>query len=60
MFKLLFTRYLEEKTTLRAEIRRFFILPSHRAKGYGKQLFQKCLKPAILGLKIYIYVGVIN
>ena len=37
---------LDEKTAFRAEIRRFFISPSYRGKGYGKQLFQNCLNQA--------------
>ncbi|MGB0982640.1 MAG: GNAT family N-acetyltransferase [Saprospiraceae bacterium] len=37
---------LDEKTNFRAEIRRFFIAPSYREKGYGKQLFQSCLNQA--------------
>jgi len=37
---------LDEKTPVSAEIRRFFILPFYRGKGYGKQLFQKCMKQA--------------
>ncbi|MGB0861535.1 MAG: GNAT family N-acetyltransferase, partial [Saprospiraceae bacterium] len=37
---------LDEKADFRAEIRRFFITPSYRGKGYGKQLFQSCLNQA--------------
>lgn len=37
---------LDERNAFRAEIRRFFISPSYRGKGYGKQLFQNCLNQA--------------